>query len=158
MSALSNSARKVQQALNQVGLDLNVVELPNSTRTAQEAAAAIGCEVAQIVKSLVFKGQHSEKPILILVSGTNRVNEAAVGKLIGEPLGKANADFVRAKTGFAIGGVPPLGHSEKIDTYLDQDLLAHETIWAAAGTPNAVFQLNSQDLPKVTEGIVITVT
>ena len=154
---LSSSAQKVQKALEELDMQLEVIELPGSTRTAVEAAQAIGCQVGQIVKSLIFKGKRSKQPVLVLASGPNRVSEKKIEALIGEPLGKANADFVRQHTGFAIGGVPPLGHSEKIRTYIDQDLLQHTTIWAAAGTPHAVFQLKSQDLVYITGGEVIDI-
>jgi prolyl-tRNA editing enzyme YbaK/EbsC (Cys-tRNA(Pro) deacylase) len=152
---LSSSARRVQDVLSALGFSLQVVELPASTRTAIEAAQAVGCDVGQIVKSLVFKGEHSNRPILILVSGANRVDTVKVALSTGEPLGKADADFVRRHTGFAIGGVPPVGHVEAIDTYIDQDLLQYDAIWAAAGTPNAVFRLRPADLPAMTGGKVI---
>lgn len=154
---LSPSAKKVQDALHALGLPLEVVELPNSTRTAVEAAQAIGCEVGQIVKSLVFKAKRSERPILVIASGPNRVNEKKIEALIGEPLGKADADFVRQHTGFVIGGVPPLGHSERLETYIDQDLLQYAEVWAAAGTPHAVFRLHPSDLEKMTGGTIISI-
>ena len=150
MTVLSPSAQKVQNALNAIGLTLQVVELPASTRTAAEAAAAIGCTVAQIAKSLVFKTKETHRPVLVIASGTNRVNEKAVGALIGEPIEKADADFVRARTGFVIGGVAPVGHTETPITLLDEDLMQYEAIWAAAGTPNAVFKLTPADLIKMT--------
>jgi prolyl-tRNA editing enzyme YbaK/EbsC (Cys-tRNA(Pro) deacylase) len=118
----------------------------------------VGCQLGQIVKSLVFKGKRSERPILVIASGTNRVNERAIEVLIGEPLGKADADFVRQRTGFSIGGVPPVGHTEPLLTFVDQDLLAFDEIWAAAGTPNAVFRLTPQDLARMTGGQVIKIT
>jgi prolyl-tRNA editing enzyme YbaK/EbsC (Cys-tRNA(Pro) deacylase) len=155
---LSASAQRFQDALKGLGFSLQVVELPDSTRTAVEAAQAVGCQLGQIVKSLVFKGKHSERPILVIASGTNRVNERAIEALIGEPLGKADADFVRQRTGFSIGGVPPTGHSEPLQTFIDQDLLAFDEIWAAAGTPNAVFRLTPQDLVRMTGGQVINIT
>ena len=142
---LSASAQKVQNALNAFGLPCQVVELPDSTRSAQEAAQAIGCQVGQIVKSLIFKGKQSNKPILVLASGSNRVNEKKLKKLVAEPVKKADADFVREKTGFVIGGVPPVGHREQLKTFLDEDLLQYEEIWAAAGTPHAVFKLTPAD-------------
>lgn len=154
---LSPSAKVVQQALDGFGMRLQVVELPASTRTAVEAARAIGCGVEQIVKSLVFKGSRSGKPILILASGANRVDEKAAGEIIGEPLGKADANFVRQRTGFAIGGVPPLGHSERLQTFIDEDLLLYDEVWAAAGTPNAVFRLTPADLLLATQGRVISI-
>lgn len=151
---LSSSAQKVQAALQKLGMDLQVVELPGSTRTALEAAQAVGCEVGQIVKSLVFKGKRSERPVLVVASGANRVDERRVEALIGEPLGKADADFVRQHTGFVIGGVPPVGHPEKLETFIDRDLLQYPEIWAAAGTPHAVFRLTPEDLVRMTGGRV----
>lgn len=146
------SALKVQQALDEYDVSLNVLELPASTRTAQEAAQAIGCEIGQIVKSLVFKGKRSGKPILVIASGANQVSEKKVEAILGEPLGKADADFVRTQTGYAIGGVPPLGHIQKLPTLIDEDLLQYEVIWAAAGTPHAVFRLTPEILLKITSG------
>jgi len=155
---LSASAQRFQDALKGLGFSLQVVELPDSTRTAVEAAQAIGCQLGQIVKSLVFKAKRSERPVLVIASGTNRVNERAIEALIGEPLGKADADFVRQRTGFVIGGVPPVGHTEPLQTFVDQDLLAFDEIWAAAGTPNAVFRLTPHDLVRMTGGEVIKIT
>jgi prolyl-tRNA editing enzyme YbaK/EbsC (Cys-tRNA(Pro) deacylase) len=152
---LSPSAQKVQDALAGLGLQLQVVELPASTRTAVDAAQAIGCQVGQIVKSLIFKGKRSERPVLVVASGANRVDEKKIEALIGEPLGKADADFVRQRTGFVIGGVPPVGHLEKLETFIDQDLLQYGEMWAAAGTPNAVFRLSPEDLVRMTGGRVV---
>jgi len=157
MAELSPSAKKVQQVLEKSGFSLQVVELPNSTRTAVEAAQAVGCQVGQIVKSLVFKSKRTERPILVIASGVNRVNEKRIEELIGEPLGKADADFVRQQTGFAIGGVPPVGHAQPLETFIDQDLLQYSQVWAAAGTPHAVFELNPTDLPVLTGGRVISI-
>ncbi len=154
---LSPSARKIQQALEQRGVKLQVVELKESTRTSQEAAQAIGCEVGQIVKSVIFKARRSERPILVIASGVNRVDERKIEELIGEPLGKADADFVRARTGFVIGGVPPICHDEPIQTFIDQDLLSHRELWAAAGTPNAVFRLTPDELLFLSDGKVAPV-
>ena len=154
---LSSSAQKVQQALTAQGFTSQVVELPDSTRTAKEAAQAIGCQVAQIVKSLVFQGQQSHKPILVVASGVNRVNEQRLGELSGEPIEKASADFVRQHTGFAVGGVAPLGHSETLETFIDEDLLQYDEIWAAAGTPFAVFQLTPAGLQTMTGGKVVKI-
>lgn len=128
-----------------------MVELPQSTRTAAEAAAAVGCEVGQIAKSLVFVDANGEA-VLVITCGTNRVNEKRLG------LQRASADFVREKTGYAIGGIPPVGHATPLKTFIDEDLLRFERIWAAAGTPNAVFELSPADLPKMTGGRVIDVT
>jgi prolyl-tRNA editing enzyme YbaK/EbsC (Cys-tRNA(Pro) deacylase) len=154
---LSTSAQKVQEALTALGLPCQVVELPASTRTAQEAAQAIGCTVAQIVKSLIFRGTRTGKPILVLASGVNRVNEKRLSEAAGEPIGKADADFVRQHTGFAIGGVPPVGHPTPIETYIDADLLQYPEIWAAAGTPRAVFRLIPQDLQKMNHGSIVSI-
>lgn len=154
---LSASAQRVQEALKGLGFTLQVVELPDSTRTAVEAAQAVGCQLGQIVKSLVFKAKRSERPILVIASGANRVNERAIEAMIGEPLGKADADFVRQRTGFVIGGVPPVGHSEPLTTFVDQDLLAFDEIWAAAGTPNAVFRLTPHDLVRMSGGQVVKI-
>ena len=156
-STLSASAQKVQDALLASGVQLQVVELPASTRTAQDAARAIGCQVGQIVKSLVFCRQQSGQPLLILASGINRVDEAHIEKLIGEAIGKADAAYVRAQTGFAIGGVPPLGHDTPLETLIDEDLLQYQHIWAAAGTPNAVFSLEARELPRLTGGQVVQI-
>jgi len=134
-----------------------VVELPHTTRSAAEAAQAIGCRVEQIAKSLVFRGQRTHRPILVIASGPNRVNEGKIGELVSEPIGKADADFVRQRTGFVIGGVPPLAHLEPLETFIDQDLLQYEEIWAAAGNPNAVFRLTPVDLIKMTGGRVVSV-
>jgi prolyl-tRNA editing enzyme YbaK/EbsC (Cys-tRNA(Pro) deacylase) len=155
--SLSPSAQKVQDALNQLGLSLQVIELPASTRTAQEAAQAIGVEVGQIVKSLIFKTKRSGRPILVIASGKNHVNEKTIEALIQEPLGKADADFVRQRTGFVIGGVPPLGHNELLETFVDEDLLQYDEVWAAAGTPHAVFRLNPADLERMTGGRLMSI-
>lgn len=154
---LSASARKVQDTLAALDLDFQVVELPSSTRTAQEAADSVGCAVEQIIKSLVFRALETDRPIVVLASGGNRVNENGLAQIVGEPIGKANADFVRERTGFAIGGVPPVGHSEVIDTYIDEDLLQYEYLWAAAGTPNAVFRLRAADIKRMTGGRVVSI-
>jgi len=155
--SLSNSAQRIQEALERLKLNLQVVELPETTRTAQDAAQAIGCSVGQIAKSLIFKTIITERPVLVIASGSNLVDEKLLGKMVGEKIIKADADFVRQHTGFSIGGVPPIGHIEKIDTYIDQDLLTHEEIWAAAGTPNAVFRILSGTLVKLSLGKVVPV-
>ena len=155
---LSPSAQKVQNALHEYGLDVKVIELPASTRTAIEAAQAVGCEVGQIVKSLIFRRKQSGLPVLLLVSGSNRVNEATVAALLGEAIEKANADFVRQYTGYVIGGVPPVGHSDKLLTFVDEDLLQYTELWAAAGTPNALFRIPAQDLLKISAGTACKIT
>ncbi len=156
--ALPPSAQKVQRALEERGFaHCTVVELPSSTRTAQEAAQSIGCGVEQIVKSLVFRTQQSDVPILVVASGSNRVNEQQISDLVGEPIEKAKASFVQRRTGFAIGGVAPIGHAEPLRTFIDRDLLRYEEIWAAAGTPFAVFRLTPQELVAMTVGELITI-
>jgi len=156
-SKISSSARKVQEALIENGVSSQVVEMPQSTRTADDAARAAGCQVGQIVKSLIFKGKNTQQPILVATSGANRVNEKKIANLISEPLAKADAEFVREKTGFAIGGVPPVGHVQQIRIFIDEDLLHYKEIWAAAGTPKAIFKLTPQELQKITGGQVVSV-
>lgn len=133
-------------AAKALGLEVEIKEHTASTRTAEEAAAACGCSVGQIVKSLVFKGRKSGKPYMLLVAGDNRVDQKGVAGHIGEPLDRPDADFVRDLTGFAIGGIPPLGHDTPLATWIDEDLLRHDLVWAAAGSPNAVFPVAPQRL------------
>ncbi len=154
---LSATAQKVQDLLAARGFDCRVVEFAESTRTAQEAADRAGCLLGQITKSLIFKGKKTGKPILVLTSGANRVNEKLISSYAGESIGRADADFVRSVTGFAIGGVPPLGHSQPMETFLDEDLLQYPTIWAAAGTPNAIFELTPGALLEMTAANVARV-
>jgi len=155
---LSPSAQRVQLAIRELGLNCEVIELPGSTRTALEAAEAVGCGLGQIVKSLVFASVLSHQPVLVLVSGANRVNEQRFSAVVGEPVVKADGDFVRAQTGFAIGGVPPLGHIQPIRTFIDADLMAFDVIWAAAGTPHALFSTTPVDLLAMTHGEVVNIT
>lgn len=157
MNQLTPSAQKIQNLLNSLGYKYTVIEHAESTRTAQEAANRAGCELGQIVKSLIFRGKTSSKPILVLTSGANRVDEKRISGYAGESISRADADFVRTVTGFAIGGVPPIGHAEKMETYLDEDFLPYQTIWAAAGTPNAIFELQTEDLQKMTAGKIVQV-
>jgi Cys-tRNA(Pro) deacylase len=154
---LSSSAQKVQQALAAFGLDCRVKELAESTRTADEAAQAVGCDVGQIVKSLVFRGKTSGAAVFVVASGANRVNEKLLAALVGEKIDKADADFVRQQTGFAIGGVPPVGHAAALQTFIDEDLLNYSELWAAAGTPNALFSLTPEQLCLITSGKVATI-
>lgn len=152
----AKSAQSVQDALMCKGLECKVIELEHTTRSAADAAIAIGCDVSQIVKSLIFKTKLSSKPILILVSGPNRVDEKLIESYVGEKIAKADADFAKEITGFAIGGIPPIGHKQKIDfIFIDKDLLNFDSIWAAAGTPNAVFNLKGEDLVSMTEGKLV---
>ena len=149
---LKASAMRVQEFLSRHGHEFVVKELPSSTRTAIDAANAIGCSVGQIAKSLIFKDNNTDSPILIVASGTNRVSTDKVEKATGITLAKADAEFVRERVGYAIGGVPPVAHKEQIRTLLDPDLKKYASIWAAAGTPNAVFELKAGDLQKLTGG------
>lgn len=151
------AARRVQRALAAAGIAAQVVELPQSARTAAEAAAAIGCGVEQIAKSLVFKRVESGLPVLVIASGINRVDERLVASHLGAEIAKADAEFVRSSTGFAIGGVPPLGHGAPLETVLDEDLLKLDIVWAAAGTPHAVFSITPQELAHITGGRVLRV-
>jgi len=156
-NTLSPSVQKVQDALKALGFINEVMELQTTTRTSAEAAQAVGCRVEQIAKSIVFRGKQTDRPVLVIASGPNRINEKKIEALISEPIGKADANFVRQRTGFVIGGVPPVGHLEKIEIFIDEDLLKYDEIWAAAGTPNAVFKLTPSDLVKMTEGRVVSI-
>jgi prolyl-tRNA editing enzyme YbaK/EbsC (Cys-tRNA(Pro) deacylase) len=151
---LKPSAQKVQDALVERGFDLVVQELPDSTRTAAEAAAAVGCRVEQIAKSLVFVARPSGRAVLVIASGGHRVDGARLAALVGEAVEKPDAAFVRDQTGYAIGGVPPVGHEHPLVTIVDEDLLRLEAIWAAAGHPNAVFRLTPEALVRLTGGTV----
>ena len=135
------SAQRVQDALAARGFANRVVELPDSTRTAAEAAQAVGCSVGQIAKSLLFQGRQSGRPLLVIASGANRVDEKALQALAGEKVRKADADAVRSLTGYVIGGVPPLGHPQPLATYIDAHLFTYAQIWAAPGHPIPVFAL-----------------
>lgn len=151
---LSAGARRVQEALRAGGFSGEVVELARSTRSAAEAAEAVGCQVGQIAKSLVFQGATSGEAILVIAGGANRVDERKLAALAGEPVVKPDAAFVREQTGFPIGGVAPVGHGRPLRCFIDEDLVRHEEIWAAAGTPHAVFRLRPHDLPAMTGGQV----
>lgn len=157
MEKLHKSAKVVQEKLNQLGYKNEVKQLPNSTRTAQEAADAIGCEVSQIAKSIIFKLKKSDQPLLVIASGINRINEKQVETHLDEKIGKADADFVNKHTGYIIGGVPPLGHTQPIKTFIDKDLLNFKDIWAAAGHPKAVFNLSPDELVEMTGGELINI-
>ena len=151
--ATAPSALQVQAAL---GEGFEVVEFETSTRTSEDAAAAIGCSVAEIAKSLVFRTA-TGKPVLVIASGANRVDEKKVRALLGEKIERADADFVRSATGYAIGGVPPLAHATPPVVLIDRDLEAFAAVWAAAGTPNAVFRITPADLARLTQGQVADV-
>jgi len=153
---LSASAQRVQDALNATGIAAAIIEYDVPARTSAEAAAVLGCSVAQIAKSLIFKTA-SGSPILVIASGANRVDEAKVAAFVGESIGRADAQFVRDCTGYAIGGIPPLGHARKLSTLIDRELLRFDTIYAAGGTPHAMFPLSPADLVRVVDGRVTDV-
>ncbi len=154
---LHASAQKVQDAIRARGFAYEVFELQVPVRTSADAAREVGCDVAQIAKSIVFRAADG-RGVLVIASGANRVNEAAVAALIGQPIGRATPDFVREVTGYAIGGIPPLGHATEMVTLVDEDLLALEAVWAAAGHPNALFRLDPPDLPRLSGGRVARVS
>ncbi|WP_044639916.1 YbaK/EbsC family protein [Risungbinella massiliensis] len=157
MGRLKESAQRVQEKLQELGYSNQILELEESTRTAQEAADAMGCEVAQIAKSIIFRLKHANKPLLVVASGANRVNEKQIANQIGDKLEKADANFVRERTGFVIGGVAPLGHTEPILTLIDEDLFQYDELWAAAGHPKALFSLTPEELKKMTSGAVVSI-
>ena len=158
MTSLPAAAQRVQDAADTLGLGITVRIMGEVTRTAEEAAAACGCTVGQIVKSLIFRGKETGTPILLLVSGVNRVNEKAMAARLGEAIVRPAAAFVREATGFAIGGIPPFGHLSPLVPRLDADLLQYETVWAAAGTPNAIFEVRPAALRDATGALVMQVT
>lgn len=155
---LPSSSQKVKDFAAKLGLTIHVREMPQSTRTAEEAAAACECDVAQIVKSLVFQGATSGTPYLLLVSGKNRVDQDGVAHGIGEALSRPDGRTVRAWTGFAIGGIPPFGHDRPMKTFIDPDLLVYDTVWAAAGTPQAVFSVDPKALAKAVDAVTISMS
>ncbi|MBN1315602.1 MAG: YbaK/EbsC family protein [Anaerolineales bacterium] len=151
-SDLRASAKRVQEYIQDRGFAFEVKELPGSTRTSQEAADSIGCTVSQIAKSLVFRDKETNRPILVIASGSNRVDVKKIRDATGLILGRADGKYVKERVGYAIGGVPPVGHNEPLETILDPDLKNYGVIWAAAGTPFAVFQLSPADLELLTNG------
>jgi len=152
------STDRVRAAAEAAGLRLDIRRMPQTTRTAEEAAAACGTTVGQIVKSLVFRKAESGEPVLLLVSGANRVDQGAVRASIGEALERMDASAVRTLTGFAIGGVAPLGSLTPLATFIDADLMRFETVWAAAGAPDAVFEADPKVLAEAAGAKVISVT
>jgi prolyl-tRNA editing enzyme YbaK/EbsC (Cys-tRNA(Pro) deacylase) len=144
------TALRIQQLLAEARIDTRVVEFEQPTRTSAEAAAAIGCTVAEIAKSVVFRAKASQQAVIVVTSGDHRVSEDKVSRLVGEKLGRADADFVRAATGFAIGGVAPLGHAQPVRLLLDAQLQRFARVWAAAGTPYSVFALTPAELARLT--------
>ncbi|MCW5771726.1 MAG: YbaK/EbsC family protein [Rhodospirillaceae bacterium] len=156
-ASLPPAAQRVQDVLTALGHAGRVRVMPASTRTSAEAAAAVGCTVAEIAKSIIFRAKPSQRAVLVMASGVNRVDEKKVAALVGEGIGKADADFVRARTGFVIGGVSPVGHDTKPVILIDEDLLKLDGLWAAAGTPHAVFPLTPAELVTLTGGKVADV-
>lgn len=155
---MSKSVKRVERAAEALGLEIEIKRMGETTRTAEDAAAACGCDVAQIVKSLIFKGETSGDLILLLVSGANQVDLAEAARAVGEPLARADANEVRARTGFAIGGVSPIGHLEAPRVWIDRDLFKWATVWAAAGAPDAVFSITPDALKTATGATEIAVT
>ncbi len=148
---MDNGLERFLAAANEMGVVADPVRYPEGTRTAADAAAAVGCDLAQIVKSLVFTTP--TKLVLALTSGVNRVDTDRLGELVGQPISLASPDSVKATTGFAIGGTPPFGHLNRLPTWIDQDLLAYDTVWAAAGTPDSCFPITPAQLIAVTEAV-----
>ena len=157
MEKLNKNAKVFQGKLNQLEYTNQVKQLPESTRTAREAANTMGCDISEIAKSIIFKLKRSGEPLLVVASGINRINEKQIETYLEDKLGKADADFVRERTGYIIGGVPPIGHKQAIKTFIDEDLLNFKNIWAAAGDPKAVFRLTPEELVEMTGGEVVKV-
>jgi prolyl-tRNA editing enzyme YbaK/EbsC (Cys-tRNA(Pro) deacylase) len=154
---LKHSSQRIQDLLQEYDLDIKVIEFKQLTRTSKEAAGVIGCEVGQIAKTLIFKGKKTEKPFCVIVSGKNRVDEKKIAQLFGEEIEKPDADFVKEHTHFVIGGIPPMGYPLKDKPLIDEDLMAYEEIWAAAGTPYAVFRITPKDLVKITSARIVKI-
>ncbi|MGD0983824.1 MAG: YbaK/EbsC family protein [Acidimicrobiales bacterium] len=157
MEELSRGPSRVAEELGRLGVSNTVREMPESTRTAAEAATALRCDVAQIVKSLIFRSVADDEVLLVLVSGADRVDESRLSQVVGGEVERADGRFVRDRTGYAIGGVPPVGHIRPVATYLDEHLLDHAVVWAAAGTPKAVFSVEPADLVRITSAKVVAV-
>jgi prolyl-tRNA editing enzyme YbaK/EbsC (Cys-tRNA(Pro) deacylase) len=153
----SPAVERVRAALAQAGLAPGIVELPGAARTAQAAAEFLGCEVAQIANSLVFRAVESGSGVLVMSSGARRVDTAKLASVVGEPIAKADAQFVRACTGFAIGGVAPVGHASLLQAFVERSLAAYAEVWAAAGHPNTVFRLSYGELLRLTGGRAVDV-
>jgi prolyl-tRNA editing enzyme YbaK/EbsC (Cys-tRNA(Pro) deacylase) len=148
---------RVRAALDAAGVASAIVELPGAARTAQAAAAFLDCDVGQIANSLVFRAERSGGAVLVMSSGARRVDTARLSDVVGEPIGKADAAFVRERTGFAIGGVAPVGHATRLAAYVEKSLAAHREIWAAAGHPHTVFRLSYEELLRLTGGLAVEV-
>jgi len=157
MEELNRGPARIADELRRLGVTTAVREMPDSTRSAAEAAAALGCNVAQIVKSLVFRSVISDEAVLVLVSGADRVDQSRLAEEVGEQVEQATGRFVKARTGYAIGGVPPVGHAQPLLTFFDDHLLDHALVWAAAGTPRAVFSIKPADLLRITSAKVVAI-
>ena len=151
--AFGTGSSRFEEWLSSAGLDLGVRRFPEGTRTAEDAARAVGCEVGQIVKSLLFTA--GDRPVMALVSGANRLNPARLSEAAGGEVGKARAELVRAATGYAIGGVPPFGHASELPVFMDADLRRHAVLWAAAGRPDAVFPISPDRLVELSGARVV---
>jgi len=154
---IKNNIQKVQDKLKELGFSYQVIELPQTTHTALDAASALSCKLGQIAKSIIFKSKNSNQPILVIASGSNQINEKKIREYIAESIEKADADFVLKQTGFVIGGVAPISNLKKITTFIDKDLFQYNEIWAAAGSPKAVFKLKPKDLIKMTNGQIVSI-
>jgi prolyl-tRNA editing enzyme YbaK/EbsC (Cys-tRNA(Pro) deacylase) len=143
---------RFQNWLDEAGHGIVVKKFPQGTRTASDAARAVGCELGQIVKSLVFMA--AGHPVVALVSGPNRLDEGKLAAVAGDPVGKADAEAARAATGYAIGGVPPFGHASEVPVFMDQDLLGYGSVWAAAGRPDSVFEIAPEKLRELSGALV----
>lgn len=150
---MSKSLKRVTRALESAGVDARIMEMPGTTRTAAEAAAAAGCEIDQIAKSIVFRAEMRGEAVLFITAGGNRVDAAKAGALAGEPLGKADAGLIRAQTGFAIGGVAPVGHLGPIRAWFDPRLSEFDLVYAAAGTPRHIFPVAPVDLLRLSGAV-----
>ncbi len=155
---MSKSLKRVIRALDAAGIDATPVEMTGGARTAQDAADAVGCELDQIAKSIIFRGETTDEAVLFITAGGNQVCADAASKVAGEPLGKADAALIRSQTGFAIGGVSPVGHLSPIRAFFDPKLLEFDTVWAAAGTPRHVFPINPADLQRISDAQTIDFT
>jgi prolyl-tRNA editing enzyme YbaK/EbsC (Cys-tRNA(Pro) deacylase) len=154
---MSKSSKRIQDLLHEYGIATTIREFSQLTRTSQEAADAIGCEVGQIAKSLIFKGTKTGKPVCVIASGKNRVDEKKIEQYIGEAIEKPDADFVIQHTGFVIGGIPPIGYQFEQPPLIDEDLMTTAQVWAAAGTPNSVFCISPHELVRITQATVVKV-
>jgi len=155
---MSKSLKRVRRVLEEAGIGVDILEMAEGTRTADEAARAAGCALDQIVKSIIFRGEADGHVVLFLTAGGNRVDPDKASAVAGEPLGKADAQLIRAETGFAIGGVAPIGHLRPIHSYLDPRLLDFDVVWAAAGTPRHVFAIDPREIQRLSGAVTADFT